>query len=206
MSFKVFEEHTLEENRQMTADYFLDGALMIAKNQPDTTTYKLLLGLSEEFRVLEEQINATANEGFVQEFTESTLERWESDLGIPDGVFDVTGDLEERRTNIIIKLVSLGVQTAEDFENLGNLLGYDNIDVKAGADVMVFPLLFPFMFSPSGKSAKHTIIVDLPTTLNNVVFPMTFPTEFSSNPFGKLENLFNKLKPSNCQVIFRYVL
>ena len=108
--------------------------------------------------------------------------------------------------NVIIKLTALGVQTAEDFIALANLLGYETIEIEAGTDFGGFPLPFPFTFFSTSKAAFNTIIVRLPTELAESQFPMNFPYPFSSFDIGILQRLFEKLKPATDNLIFIFDL
>ena len=203
--FKMFDEHTLEENRQMTADYLLAGAALIAKNDSTSNTFKLLTAFSTELKKLEEQINQTAADAYPDE-VETFIGRWEADLGIPDDIFDVGTTLEERRNNVIIKLAALGAQTAEDFIALAALFGITDIEIIPASDAATFPLLFPILFAGTQNEIAHLVIVKLPTELGLGGFPWLFPGYFSAGGLNRIEKLFNKLKPANVKFLYDYSL
>ena len=201
---KIFDDRDIATHTNITASYMQQGWWSRAIRQVDTIWYKILKSLSSTFKTLDTQINATGLETFPDE-TIDLIERWEKDLGIPDDIFDNSGTLEQRRNNVIIKLAGLGVQTAEDFVNVAKLIGYDNVVISA-AEVAVFPLSFPIPFFPSAKNARFTIYVDLPKSAGLGFFPLPFPATFASGQDNAIERLFNKLKPANVQLIFRYIL
>ena len=198
-------EHTKEDHTQITSRYLLDGALAFAKSKPDSTWYKLIHSFSSEFKRLESQINETNQEVYPEE-TESLISRWEKDLGFPNDVFDIADTLEQRRNNVIIWLTALGVQTADDFIALANLLGYSTIEIVAGTDAGGFALPFPFTFFSTSKAAFNTIIVRLDSDLVESQFPMQWPYPFSSFDIGIIQRLFERLKPATDKVIFKFDL
>lgn len=207
MSLQIFQERTREEHRSNLAKYLLDGLLMKAKNDNRTNMYKLLFAFAETFRLLDEQINLTGVETF-PEYTVSTLERWEKDFGIPDDVFDISGDLEERRNNLLIKIAALGVQTEQDFIDLGALFGVSPIEIEQGGDILFFPLTFPIPFGGTPAEARNVIFFHFPSDLSigNNTFPLSFPIEFSTIQIGQLEALFLKLIQANQKAFFIYDL
>ena len=115
-----------------------------------------------------------------------------------------TGTNDERRRDILAKLASLGVQTAQDFEDLAEIFGI-TVQVESGADVAtIFPFIFPALFFSSTKEARFTIVVTFLEEAPNA-FPLTFPITFGDELIGLLECLFAKLKPANCDIIFKQV-
>jgi len=200
----IFANRDKETHTDITASYLLNGLLNVAKNIPDSNYRKILQSFSDTFKTLDTQINATGTETFPDE-TIDLIERWEKDLGIPDDIFDNSGTLEQRRNNVLLKLAGLGVQTAQDFADVAKLIGYNNVVISA-AEVAVFPLSFPISFFPSAKEARFTIYVDLPKSAGTGFFPLPFPMPFATVQDNAIERLFNKLKPANVKLIFRYIL
>lgn len=193
---------TIEQQTQTLADYLPGGQLYHAKNIHDSNFRKLLRGLAEElFR----------GDGYVQTFKEDVIpdttvffvDEWEEAVGIPDGCFSGTGSLDERRRDVLIKLASLGVQTAEDLVALGSLFGI-TVTVASGRAFSVFPLMFPVLLFDTDKEARFTIVVDFTVDAASK-FPLTFPFVFGGGAIGVLECLFRRLKPANCDIIFRQV-
>ena len=137
--------------------------------------------------------------------TVSFLDEWESAVGIPDDCFTGQGTNDERRRDILTKLASLGIQTAQDFEDLAEIFGVDVIVLGGAESGSVFPLIFPvIVFFNSAKEARFTIIVTFILEAANE-FPLTFPIQFGSDEIAILECLFTKLKPANCDIIFQQV-
>jgi uncharacterized protein YmfQ (DUF2313 family) len=78
--------------------------------------------LATEFKRGEDYLITLENEYFPDN-TSLFLDEWEKAIGIPDTCFPGNGTTEERRLHIVLKLSSLGVQTASDLEELALLFG-----------------------------------------------------------------------------------
>lgn len=190
---------TLEQQARTLANYFSPGRAFGSVSVPGTVANDLLLGLAQEL---------LRSEALMQEFRDEILpdetvlfiDEWESAVGIPDDCFPGSGSIVERRTHVLVKLASLGVQTAADFEALAALLGV-SVTVIAGSVHGTFPYVFPMIFLGDGRAARHTIIVDSPTGAASV-FPYTFPITFEESGLSLVECLFRKLKPANVDIKF----
>lgn len=177
------------------------GKLFAAKNITNSNLRKLLTGLS--FTLFD-------TNGFIKDFTDDIsplvtrkfLAEWESAVQLPDDCFieDVnTLTLLQRRTNIIAKLSYMAVQTGTSIEELLDWIGFTGMSVYPGID------------DPTGvttglsdKDKRFTIVVD--TSLSDAnVFPFTFPFTFGDSSLVLLQCIMEKVKPSNCQVLFNYV-
>lgn len=203
-----FQAHTLSEQADIIVQYLPNDPLFAAKLIENTNLRKLFYGLSGEFNRVD-QIFQSVWEG-VDILTTNDLNyiiAWEGAVGIPDAVFLQTATLtiNQRRQQILIKLRSLGVLTAQDFIDLAALLGY-TITIQQGITYGTFPLTFPFVFFENTKAARFTMIVNLPTSLNPHSFPLTFPFILSDDDGNIIETLFNILKPANTKIIFNYIL
>ncbi len=182
------------------AEFLPTGNAWDAKNDISTNLGAFLLALGVELNRIEELIQTTNRELDIN-FADELLSEWETSVGIPDDCFGTSEDDETRRKQIIVKLRNVRLQTAEDFENLALVFG-KVVKVTSGADHGIFPLSFPFTFFSLGKKARFTIIVD--SESNNSVFPLPFPLQFSTGVNGVIECIFTKLKPANCNILFRY--
>lgn len=181
--------HTLAEHALTLASYLPEGEPFEAAFIPGTNTNMLLLGLSGQLLDVESFL-VVYNSEFIPLNTNVFIEEWEKVLGIPDDIFPgpTEPSREIRRTHILVKLASLGVTTVEDFEAIPPLLGVQGVTVQSGIDAG---------FTPTAD-ARFTIEVDL--SAGRQIFPLFFP-----KPFGALENqiiqdLFEKLRPANCQL------
>lgn len=191
-----------EQQAQTLANYLPGGRLFRVKNVDGSNLRALLRGLAGEMVRVDEYLYA-----FRDDINPTTtlyfLDEWEAALGIPDSCFSGTGDITERRRDIALKLASSSVQTAADFEKLGALLGIA-VTVEPCAPYAIFPMKFPIVLRSSAKEARFTILVNYPATYLGS-FPYTFPFIFGSAGLSTLQCLFNKLKPANCDLIFRTV-
>lgn len=189
----------IDQYTDSLARYLPGGPLFASRYKEGSNFRNLLKGLSQEL--------FTSN-GLIKEYCEQILpdetvkfvDEWESALGIPDDCFPGTGDLDERRLHVLIKLASLGIQTRQDFIDLAALFGVE-ITVENGSQHGTFPMVFPILFFNSSKDARFTIIITF-MLLEGDRFPYTFPILFGNNLLFILECLFSKLKPANCDLIF----
>lgn len=193
---------TLEQQAQTLADYLPGGRLFHAKNIYDSNFRNLLRGFAGEV-VRADGYLQTFKDDVIPDATLFFVDEWEAAVGIPDSCFSGTGTIEERWRNVLIKLASLGVQTTEDFVALGEIFGID-VTVRPAHPFTVFPLEFPVPLFDTEKEARFTIIVDFVVDEASR-FPLTFPFIFGNEVIGVLECLFRRLKPANCDIIFRQV-
>lgn len=192
--------HSKLEHTDTLAAYLPGGDLFVSKKIEGSTFRNLLSGLACELLNAEAYLKVLQQE-FIPDQTVAFLSEWEKALSIPDDCFDGEGTDDIRRRDILAKLASLGVQTVEDFEALALIFGIV-VNVESGiASNETFPLTFPVIFPLDDAEARFTIIVQFTTTAG--VFPYTFPITLGDDSIIILECLFNKLKPANCQVIFR---
>lgn len=183
------------------ARYLPNGKAWEAKNDNQKNLHALLLGWGAELYRLEATIQLLSNDFDINQ-TQELIREWETSVGIPDECFEIddTVSLETRRLNILNKFNGLAIQTAESFEDLAALYGFD-VTVTAGFDAAFFPYTFPFIFFASDKEARFTIIVN---SLEDIIssFPYTFPFEFVGESLDLLKCLFSKIKPANCIIIY----
>lgn len=201
--------YTDENKTKILTSYLPDGKAFEAKNIPSKNIYKLMDAIAKNFVLfandLEEVLNVEMNPGT----TEDLISRWEKEYGLPDECLVKTTDLEQRRTNILVKIGMNGVQTVQDFIDLAAIFGYDvNVIPAAGMDAAVFPLAFPWIFGTAAE-LRFTIYVDLPAELGENTFPFDvtkFPFPFSSTNTNIIECVFRRLVAADVKVIFRYIL
>ncbi len=198
----LFERRDIEQYTNSLADYLPGGCLFASASVSNSNFRKLLRGMAGElFRsngLLKEY-----SEQIIPDQTVKFIEEWESSLGIPDDCFSGTGTLTERRRDILVKLASLGVQTAQDFVDLATTFGI-TVTVGPGINEITFPLTFPVVMFSTLKDARFTIVVRFTVEAANR-FPLVFPITFGSGEIAILECLFTKLKPANCNIIFQQV-
>ena len=198
----LFERRDIEQYTNSLADYLPGGCLFASKSVDNSNFRKLLRGMAGElFRsngLLKEY-----SEQIIPDQTIKFISEWESTLGIPDSCFSGTGTLVERRRDILVKLAALGVQTANDFIDLATTFGI-TVTINAGIQEITFPLVFPVVMFNTLKDARFTIVVRFTVEAANA-FPLVFPITFGSGEIAILECLFTKLKPDNCNIIFRQV-
>lgn len=198
----------LREYRKSLSQYLPNGLAWISKNVSDDNLYKLIQGLSPLLLRTDITINTIIDEHNIATTNDFIIE-WEKALGIPDDCISTDFSLERRRNNIITKLNMSAVSTEKDFVTLASIFGIQNINIFSAIDDpsnSVFPIVFPATFTGTEKEARFTMIVELPVDQQPNVFPYTFPITFTEQSTNLIECLFNKLKPSNTLIQYRYVL
>ena len=189
---------TLEEHTQRLADYLPGGKLFQKKGDAASNLHKLIKGLAFELFTADGYLADYQND-IAPSVTEFFIEEWESALGIPDSCFHGAGTLIERRRDVVLKLASLGLQTADDFVALGAVLGL-TITVTSAVPYSIFPMTFPILLY-SATEARFVVVVTF-TTSPAGVFPLTFPFVFGDAAVPLLECLFRRLIPANCDLNF----
>ena len=197
----MIKQRTQPQQADILAQYLRDDNLHEAKNRDDSTLRKILLGLASEWLNFRNKINEVVNEYNPQKTT-ALIQEWEEFVGIPDNCIPVASTIEQRRLNVLLKLAGINVTTEKQFKNVASILGY-NIEVSNGVSTSTFPLTFPFLLI-SEASAPFTIVITLPSSIKPSGFALTFPFTLTSQQPAILDCLFNKLKPANTQLFFRY--
>ncbi len=101
--------------------------------------------------------------------------------------------------HVIVKLASLGVQTAKDFERLALIFG--NVVTVTSLASEAFPP-FDVPFTPVGEDGGAFTIVVEGVGIATAVPPYDVPFDVDGDQ-SIMESLFNILIPRNCNLIFR---
>jgi uncharacterized protein YmfQ (DUF2313 family) len=197
----MFKQRTQAQQASVLAQYLRDDDLHAAKNKEDSILRKVLLGLASEWLNFRSNLNDVVSQ-YNPNNTTSLIEEWEGFVGIPDSCIAVASTLEQRRLNVLLKLSGINVSTAKQFKNVAAILGY-SIQVSNGVDTSTFPLQLPFLLI-SQAATPFTIVITLPASLKPAGFPLTLPFKLTAQQPTILKCLFNKLKPANTQLFFRY--
>lgn len=198
----LFARRNIEDYTDSLAAYLPGGDLFASRNIKDSNFRKLLRGMAGElFRA--NGLLRDYNRDILPDQTVQFIDEWEKAVGIPDECFSGSGTLNNRRRDVLTKLASLGVQTQQDFIELAAIFGID-VQILQGTETSMFPMTFPATFFNSLRESRFTIVVIFTVPAANR-FPYTFPFLFGGAGTAILECLFNKLKPSNCKVIFNQI-
>ncbi len=191
-----------EQQTDILAQYLPSGRIYSRKFDSQSNIRKILLGLGavwlEDRRLLNELFDE-----YNPETTTKFIEEWEKTVGIPDDCFDNLGTSEERRRNILLKLTGINTTTEEQFEALGSILGV-SVNVKSGFEESVIPQIIPFILLGDDE-VGYTIIAEVTTEPTPATIPQTIPFIIQGSFAAILECLFNKLKPANTQIIFKFL-
>lgn len=189
---------TKEQHANALAAYLPNGRMFEAKNIDGSNLRQLLRGLAGELSTAQGYLK-TLEEEYFPDTTELFLSEWERVVGIPDDCFDGAGTIAERRTAVIVKLVSLGAQTAEDFEVIAALFG-KTVTVSSLAAQALPPYSVPF--TPAELITSRFVMLVEGPDISTATPPYDVPfTPESSESI--MECLFNKMKPANCTILFR---
>jgi len=198
----IIEKRTQQEQARILANYLRDDKLHQAKNQKDSNLYKILVGLAEGWLDFRNNANAIVDNYNINNSL-LLIEEWEKAVGIPDNIFDISGDIETRKRNILLKLAGSKAETKEQFERIGKILGFD-IQVEPAFKYSRFTYTFPVLLLNEGSS-PFVILVNINKSLKPNGFSFKFTFKFSIDSADILKLFFNKIKPSNTIIIFRYV-
>ena len=185
-----------------------DSILFKAKNKVNSNLHKALNSFNSE---QEDKIKPLLDE-FAKEYSPFTttdlLSRWEAAVGIPDDCFSVAGtSVEQRRNNVIVKLISRGASSNEDYARILELLGVTNFRIINGRASGVFPLTFPITIEESMLAAVSSITLQLPEEMRpGSTYPLTFPAQFGTLDSSVIECYMRKIIPANYSVKFEYNL
>lgn len=195
---KTQEQHTLISNA-----YLPNAKAFASKNYKESNLYKLIFGISNSFKAIDDLFASDwKNVNILTVQDEAYIELWEASLGIPDLIFKKTSELtiEQRKTQIITKLTSLGAMTKEDMQVLANLLGL-TVDIQPGSKVAHPPYRPPFRPISGGGQERFILFIKSIDFRQNGHPPYRPPFK----PKGLndiLIELFNAIKPSNVKLIF----
>lgn len=180
------------------ASYVPFGRAFVASKISGTNIRLLLTGIAIEMGRVQELLDLL-NDELMPDATTLLIAEWESALGIPDDCFNTAGTIDERRLQILVKMASLGIQTAQDFIDLAALFNVVITSVDSGMHATHRPLF------GSDKEARFTIVITF-YRADVSKFTYTFPIPFEENneDIQIMECLFSKLKPANCQLYFKY--
>lgn len=195
---RLFKLHSQEKHADSIANYLPNCRIFTpAKFTSTAELRKLILGLAGELLRAERNSSDLFEQKDITTTTD-LIDEWESALGIPDDVFLGDGDLEERRSHVLIKF-TMSVQTGEDFERLGALLGYDDIEVTPVTADQYPPYDVPFI--PQETPPNYFIVWVTGTNILESVPPYDVPFDvIVGSSFIPL--LFDKLKPANVKFIY----
>lgn len=196
------EKRTQQEQARILANYLRSDKLHDAKNNKDSILFKILMGLAIGWIDFRNNSQLIVDNYNIYNSLQ-LLEEWEQAVGIPDDVFNIANDAETRKRNILLKISGSKAETSLQFENIGKILGFD-IKCETGYQYCRFPLRFPIIFTKK-ENLPFLIVITIDKKYQPKTFPFTFPIEFKSDIAIILKLFFDKIKPANTKLIFRYV-
>lgn len=130
----LIDNKILDEVQKSLSDYLPNGPLWESALIPGTNLNAILRGYAGSFLELENFLHIYSTEFIPSTLGTSFLEDWERALLIPDGCFPGPDEPDRavRRLHVLVKLASLGIQTADDFERLATILGFPGTEVVSG--------------------------------------------------------------------------
>ena len=193
---------SIERYTDTLAAYLPNDRLFASKFTQGSNLRSLLRGAASLLLGADESI-AELRAEYYPATTTKLIEEWEALVGIPDDCFTVASTIEERRLNVMIKLVFSAVQTLEDFQELMEKMGV-TVSAEAGSDAVKFPLEFPILLTGATSNESRFTIVLLFDWLQQRTFPHAFPLLFGGPAGNFAECIARKVAPANVQLIFKY--
>ena len=205
---KVFIANSEAQNTQSLANFLPNGKLFQAKNEDGSNFRKMLSVFAREIIRKENTLQHIADE-YYPFTTTDLIEEWELALGIPDECFSQEGiSLDQRRKQVVAKLALMEeTVTKDDFIALAAFFGF-RITITTGYDASVFPLILPFLLGgDDNKTLLFTMVVTFRDHPVPPGFPLTLPFILGgvADETNLIKCLFNKLKPANVNIIYRYL-
>jgi len=199
---RLFVDKTLNDITNSLSIFNPQGKAVLTKDDSEAIYHKFLRGLSGEAKRVYDAMNDLSEDYDITRTTE-LITFWESAVGIPDGCFPGTGSLEERRIHVLVKFAQMNVQTADDFIELGETLGFPGLMVQALQDTVFPPYDVPFT-PTSSPNSRYVILVTGTNVIPNVP-PYDVPFTPSSQTSSFLECVFNLVRPANTKIVFSNV-
>jgi uncharacterized protein YmfQ (DUF2313 family) len=134
-------KHSIEQHTKRLLDLMPVGELMKDKYDQDTNHYKWWKAIAMYYVLLENNFDKLIDE-FGISITETLIERWEKEFGIPDDVIDVAPTLAERRANVLLKKGGLNIINISEFQDIAGRLDL-NVTVKTSEDIRFPPYSVP---------------------------------------------------------------
>lgn len=131
MTQGLIKNFNIGEHAELTAQFLPSGDALVNKNYEGSNLRKFVEAYSEEFKRLND-LMSTFNKEYDPSTTTLFLSNWESAINIPDNCFKLADTVTERQQNILVKLQTFGLQTEQDFIDLGATFGI--VVTVAGAD------------------------------------------------------------------------
>jgi len=117
--------HSNAKHAKKLLDLMPNGTLMKDKHTTTTNHYKWWLAIAMYFVLIENDWAKVIAELGIST-TETLIERWEKEFGLPDGLIDIAATLAERRANVLLKKGGLNLLTIAEFQAI-----LDRLDIDA---------------------------------------------------------------------------
>jgi len=116
--------HSSSKHAKKLLDLMPNGTLMKDKHTTTTNHYKWWLAVALFFVLIENDWAKVIAELGIST-TETLIERWEKEFGLPDGLIDIAATLAERRANILLKKGGLNLLAIAEFQAIIDRLDFD---------------------------------------------------------------------------------
>lgn len=198
-----FKPNTLIDNTDCLVAYLPNGRVFAAKNIEGTNLRKLYAAFAKEFGRLQNKIYELSVEDDLANTT-NLINEWEKALQIPDTCLkNLNVPIEQRRKQIVAKFALMNIITEEDWINLAWFFGF-RIKIEYGTTAGLFTMQFPLYLAGSIRAAKFTMIITfMGIAKPRNIFTVKFPIVFDENT-NYMICLFNKLKPANVNIHWRW--
>lgn len=185
------------------------GKIWEGKYIEQSYLYRLFNIYAGEFNKVNISLKEYTAELDIWGVTIKTIEFWESLVGIPDDIFSKKIELltiDQRRNNVATKLFGLKISSKTELRILlekifPELIGSGWQIINASS--YSIPYTVPFLIT--GRNAKKTLIIALPSVLQGESIPYTVPFTVGGNSIGSnIASIVKSLIPfnRNCVVLY----
>lgn len=196
---QIFKTPTLEQTVNQFADHMPVGKAWEAKYVDGSNMRGLQFGCARPFNISQSYIELLSNEFDINKTT-LLINEWEESVGLPDDCLGLSGDIEQRRENVITRLNKAPIVTLQEMQDyVDNIFPSSGIILFTGVEYYSFELSFEATFI-GDLNTKFVIVAEIPQQEPN--FEYEFEFEFTGavdNP--ELRCVLEKIIPANVVLI-----
>jgi uncharacterized protein YmfQ (DUF2313 family) len=186
------------------AFYFPSGKIWNLKNNRAYIFGKLIYALSKQFEKTDIII-----EDFFKKYspyiaTEYWLNLWENILGIPDDIFFLSTNLDQRRQFILAKLYLRNIYNLDSYYRLAEILGLDISITRGTVENSRLPFKLPQMLLGSSLDKNFIIIIKC-NNISKSKLPKILPFSLKSENDNDVifQKLCDTMKPVDTAFYFK---
>jgi len=188
------------------AYYFPIGKCWAGKNSKETNIGNIIYSLSQQFYRTDTDIYNLFSKFSPYYADEYWLGKWEKFLKIPDDIFFLSDDLEQRRKFVLAKLYMRKIYNLNSYYRLAEILGLKINILMGDTGASILPFRLPIRLMGSSTEIPFSITIEfiggsssrLPKTL-----PFTLKNNLENDEIFK--NICDKIKPCDTIIYYRNI-